>query len=163
MIMVPALVELLKYRKGNTQLFDKMWDKIGEIPVKATLLVILVALVVTGLGVAKFTETMGQEITGGPDEVPPNLESYETLREYSAVFEGGQTNMFIINAEERGSVNGTAPIRDLPILDSISLKPTVWLAVIYFSIIPLFIIFIYLCTPARKQLRVCFRQDARRP
>ncbi len=25
----------------------------------------------------------------------------------------------IINAEERGSVNGTAPIRDLPILDSI--------------------------------------------
>ena len=119
MIMVPALVELLKYRKGNTQLFDKMWDKIGEIPVKATLLVILVALVVTGLGVAKFTETMGQEITGGPDEVPPNLESYETLREYSAVFEGGQTNMFIINAEERGSVNGTAPIRDLPILDSI--------------------------------------------
>ena len=68
---------------------------------------------------AKFTETMGQEITGGPDEVPPNLESYETLREYSAVFEGGQTNMFIINAEERGSVNGTAPIRDLPILDSI--------------------------------------------
>ena len=50
---------------------------------------------------------------------PPNLESYETLREYSAVFEGGQVNMFIVNAEERGVVNGTAPIRDLPILDSI--------------------------------------------
>tara|TARA_B100001778_G_scaffold291368_1_gene261349 strand:- start:1992 stop:5054 length:3063 start_codon:yes stop_codon:yes gene_type:complete len=119
MIMVPALVELLRYRKGKTQLFDKMWDKIGEVPVKNTLLVILVALFVTFSGVQKFTETMGQQITAGPDEVPPNLESYETLREYSVVFEGGQTNMFIINAEERGQVNGTAPIRDLPILDSI--------------------------------------------
>jgi predicted RND superfamily exporter protein len=119
MIMVPALVELLRYRKGKTQLFDKMWDKIGEIPVKNTLLVILVALFVTFSGVQKFTETMGQQISAGPDEVPPNLESYETLREYSVVFEGGQTNMFIINAEERGQVNGTAPIRDLPILDSI--------------------------------------------
>ena len=119
MIMVPALVELLKYRKGKTQLFDKMWDRIGEIPVKNYLLVILIALFVTVSGVAKFTETMGQQISAGPDEVPPNLESYETLREYSAVFEGGQTNMFIINAEERGQVNGTAPIRDLPILDSI--------------------------------------------
>jgi|TARA_B100000214_G_scaffold372179_1_gene349923 hypothetical protein len=119
MIMVPALVELLRYRKGKTQLFDKMWDRIGEVPVKNTLLVILVALFVTFSGVQKFTETMGQQITAGPDEVPPNLESYETLREYSVVFEGGQTNMFIINAEERGQVNGTAPIRDLPILDSI--------------------------------------------
>ena len=119
MIMVPALVELLRYRKGKTQLFDKMWDRIGEIPVKNYLLVIIIALLVTVSGVAKFTETMGQQITAGPDEVPPNLESYETLREYSAVFEGGQTNMFIINAEERGQVNGTAPIRDLPILDSI--------------------------------------------
>ena len=119
MIMVPALVELLRYRKGKTQLFDKMWDRIGQIPVKNYLLVIIVALFITFSGIAKFTETMGQQITAGPDEVPPNLESYETLREYSAVFEGGQTNMFIINAEERGQVNGTAPIRDLPILDSI--------------------------------------------
>ena len=119
MIMVPALVELLRYRKGKTQFFDKIWDRIGQIPVKNYLLVIIVALFITFSGIAKFTETMGQQITAGPDEVPPNLESYETLREYSAVFEGGQTNMFIINAEERGQVNGTAPIRDLPILDSI--------------------------------------------
>ena len=119
MIMVPALVELLRYRKGKTQLFDKMWDRIGEIPVKGTIVVILVALVVTVLGVAMFSETMGQQIAAGRDEVPPNMASYEALVEYSTVFEGGQTNMFIINAEERGSVNGTAPIRDLPILDSI--------------------------------------------
>jgi predicted RND superfamily exporter protein len=119
MLMVPALVELLRYRKGKTQLFDKMWDRIGEIPVKGTIVVILAALVVTVLGVGMFSETMGQQIAAGRDEVPPNMASYEALVEYSTVFEGGQTNMFIINAEERGSVNGTAPIRDLPILDSI--------------------------------------------
>ena len=119
MLMVPALVELLRYRKGKTQLFDKIWDRIGEVPVKGTIVVILAALVVTVLGVAMFSETMGQQIAAGRDEVPPNMASYEALVEYSTVFEGGQTNMFIINAEERGSVNGTAPIRDLPILDSI--------------------------------------------
>jgi predicted RND superfamily exporter protein len=47
------------------------------------------------------------------------LESYEALREYSYEFEGGQTNLFIIDATERGSFNGTAPIRDIPVLDSI--------------------------------------------
>ena len=119
MLMVPALVEILRYRKGKTQLFDKMWGRIGEVPVKGTIVVILAALVVTVLGVAMFSETMGQQIAAGRDEVPPNMASYEALVEYSTVFEGGQTNMFIINAEERGSVNGTAPIRDLPILDSI--------------------------------------------
>ena len=119
MIMVPALVELLKYRKGPSKMFDKMWSSIGEIPVKFSLIVIVVALLITGFGVKAFAETMGQQISAGPDEVPPNLESYETLREYSAVFEGGQVNMFIVNAEDRGIVNGTAPIRDIPILDSI--------------------------------------------
>ena len=60
----------------------------------------------------------GKDITGSSDEVPPGLESYEALREYSIVFGGGQTNMFIVNAEERGPQNNTAPIRDLPILDA---------------------------------------------
>ena len=73
MLMVPALVELLRYRKGKTQLFDKMWDRIGEVPVKGTIVVILAALVVTVLGVAMFSETMGQQIAAGRDEVPPNM------------------------------------------------------------------------------------------
>ena len=119
MIMVPALVELFRYRKGPSKMFDNLWNKIGEIPVKATLVVVIVAVLFSVWGITLFAETMGQQIRAGPDEVPPNLESYETLREYSAVFEGGQVNMFIVNAEERGVVNGTAPIRDLPILDSI--------------------------------------------
>ena len=64
-------------------------------------------------------EELGKDITGSSDEVPPGLESYEALREYSYEFEGGQTNLFIIDATERGSFNGTAPIRDIPVLDSI--------------------------------------------
>ena len=100
-------------------MFDALWNKIGQIPVRSTLLVLIVAIGFTIAGVSIFAQTMGQQISAGPDEVPPNLESYETLREYSAVFEGGQVNMFIVNAEERGSVNGTAAIRDIPILDSI--------------------------------------------
>jgi predicted RND superfamily exporter protein len=119
MLMVPALVEIFKYRKGQTKAFDKLWDKIGEIPVKTTLLVLIVTSVVTIFGISILSETLGQEITGSSDEVPPGLSSYEALREYSIVFEGGQTNMFIIDATDRGSHNDTAPIRDLPILDSI--------------------------------------------
>ena len=39
----------------------------------------------------------------------PNLESYEALREYSIVFEGGQTNMFIVDATEYVTENGHGP------------------------------------------------------
>ena len=119
MLMVPALVQLLRYRRGKFKAFDRLWEKVGEFPIKATLLVILVATVATGFGASILSEELGQGITGSSDEVPPGLESYETLREYSYVFEGGQTNMFIVDATNRGPQNNTAPIRDLPILDAI--------------------------------------------
>jgi predicted RND superfamily exporter protein len=61
---------------------------------------------------------MGDDITGSSDEVPPGLESYETLAEYSRVFEGGQTNMFIVDASQHSGEN-SAPIRDLEVLDAI--------------------------------------------
>jgi len=100
-------------------LLDDFWDAVGKVPLKATLLVILVSSAATIWGGMMFKEQLGKDITGSSDEVPPGLESYEALREYSIVFEGGQTNMFIIDATERGRQNDTAPIRDLPILDSI--------------------------------------------
>ena len=105
-------------------LLDEFWEKVGEIPLKATLLVILVSSAATIWGGMMFQEQLGKDITGSSDEVPPGLESYEALREYSIVFEGGQTNMFIVDATIRGSQNGTAPIRDLPILDAIELIQT---------------------------------------
>ena len=100
-------------------LLDDFWDSVGKVPLKATLLVILVSSAATIWGGMMFKEQLGKDITGSSDEVPPGLESYEALREYSIVFEGGQTNMFIVDATERGSQNETAPIRDLPILDAI--------------------------------------------
>mgnify|MGYP001806875325 FL=1 len=167
MLMVPALVQLLRYRRGTevmemspiqtvyvalalgalaalaltyTELMtttnalilssmlsvtivigslDSVWEYVGEIPVKATIIVLLVGSVATVAGAIIFEDQMGQGITGGADQVPPGIESYEALREYSYEFGGGQTNLFIINATDRGPQNGTAPIRDLPVLDSL--------------------------------------------
>ena len=65
-----------------------------------------------------MADEMGKDITGSSDEVPPGLATYETLAEYSRVFEGGQTNMFIVDASEYDGQND-APIRDLDVLDAI--------------------------------------------
>ena len=121
MVLVPALVQLLRYRKKRSKTFDKMWEFIGEIPVKSTVIVLLLTLSLTLYGASILEEELGKGISGASDEVPPGLESYETLREYSDVFDGGQTNMFIVDATQRGAQNGTAPIRDLPILDAIDM------------------------------------------
>ncbi|PDH23897.1 MAG: hypothetical protein CND29_03345 [Marine Group II euryarchaeote MED-G36] len=98
---------------------SSIWEKIGEIPVKNTLLVLIVATIVTSGAVVILEEEMNKPLTGSSEEVPPGLSSYDALREYSFIFQGGQTNMFIVDAEVRGEVNSTAPIRDLPILDAI--------------------------------------------
>ena len=100
-------------------LIEGVWDSIGRVPLQAWIVVLLISGSVTVVGAMWFNDQLGKDITGSSDEVPPGLESYETLREYSIVFEGGQTNMFIVDATERGPQNGTAPIRDLPILDAI--------------------------------------------
>ncbi len=167
MIMVPALIQLLRYRRSSSMfemstnqtiyvalslgvvaafalsytdtmtltnsiilasmlsltialgLLDSVWDYIGKIPVRATILVMLVAISTTVAGVMILEEELGKDITGSSDEVPPGLESYEALREYSYEFGGGQTNLFIIDASARENGNGTAPIRDVPVLDAI--------------------------------------------
>ena len=99
MILVPALVQLLRYRKAPSKAFDRIWEKIGEI-LKNTALVLLVTVVLTVWGGSILEEELGKGLSGSSDEVPPGLESYETLREYSYVFEGGQTNMFIVDATQ---------------------------------------------------------------
>ena len=119
LLMVPALAFILKYRKGRSSATDNLWSKIGKIPLRATWAVLIVSMLVTAFGVYYLEEELGKEITGASSEVPPGLVSYEALAEYSRVFEGGQTNMFIVDATDRGRVNDTAPIRDLPVLDAI--------------------------------------------
>ncbi len=105
-------------------LLDEFWESVGKVPLKATLLVIILSSAATLWGGMMFKEQLGKDITGSSDEVPPGLESYESLREYSIEFQGGQTNMFIVDATARGAQNETAPIRDLPILDAIELMQT---------------------------------------
>ena len=82
MVMVPALVQLLKYRKTPSAAFDSLWDKIGEVPVRVYLLVLIIAGAFTAYGVMILDDELGKEITGSADEVPPGLASYEALREY---------------------------------------------------------------------------------
>ena len=128
MVMVPALIQLLRYRKstGNMDMstnqtvyvsiaigaiaafalsysgamstinsliiasmlsltialgiLDVVWESIGKIPVRFTIVVMLVAIVTTAGGVMILEEELGKDITGSSDEVPPGLESYEALR-----------------------------------------------------------------------------------
>ena len=119
MIMVPALGWVLRYRKRGTEQTQRFWNKVGVVPVRAWWAILLIAFFVSAAGVTIINAEMGKDITGSRDEVPPGLESYETLAEYSRVFEGGQTNMFIVDAGNHTPINGTAPIRDLAVLDEI--------------------------------------------
>ena len=119
LIMVPALAFILRYRKGRSSATDNLWSKIGQIPLRWTWTVLIVSMLVTAFGVYYLEEELGKDITGASSEVPPGLVTYEALAEYSRVFEGGQTNMFIVDATDRGRMNDTAPIRDLPVLDAI--------------------------------------------
>jgi predicted RND superfamily exporter protein len=124
MIMVPALGWVLRYRKRGLATADRAWQRIGHIPVQAWWAVIIVALLVSAVGLSMITAEMGKEITGSSDEVPPGLETYETLSEYSRVFDGGQTNMFIVDATDYTDGSNDAPIRDLDILDAIDVMET---------------------------------------
>jgi len=120
MIMVPALGWILRYRKRGHASAELVWTKAGETAVKGWWAIILVAIIVCALGVSIINAEMGKDITGSSDEVPPGLETYETLAEYSRVFEGGQTNMFIVDATRYTNGSNDAPIRDLAILDAIN-------------------------------------------
>ena len=73
MLLVPALVQLLKYRKSKSKSFDELWEKVGEIPIKATVLVILVTIFFTAWGGYILKEELGKGITGASEEVPPGL------------------------------------------------------------------------------------------
>ena len=118
MVMVPALGWILRYRKRGLESADKAWKEIGKVPVVGWWAVVIVAILVSSMGALMMADEMGKDITGSSDEVPPGLATYETLAEYSRVFEGGQTNMFIVDASEYSGQN-QAPIRDLDVLDAI--------------------------------------------
>ncbi|MFB1004937.1 MAG: MMPL family transporter [Candidatus Poseidoniaceae archaeon] len=116
-ILVPTLSWLLKFNKRSN---PSVWKNIGTWPVKWFLAILLVSGSVTAYGVANL-DTMDEPITGS-SEAPDGIDSLNSLAKYSREFSGGQTSLFIFNAEERtaeAQANNTDNIRDLPVLDAI--------------------------------------------
>jgi predicted RND superfamily exporter protein len=116
-ILVPTLAWLLKFSKRTN---PSMWKNIGTWPVKWFVVILLVSGSVTAYGVANLDE-MNEPITGS-SEAPDGIDSLNSLAKYSREFSGGQTSLFIFNAEDRtaeAQANNTENIRDLPVLDAI--------------------------------------------
>jgi len=114
MVLVPTLAWMLKFNKRTN---PSMWQNIGKLPVRGFLVIILVTSSVTAYGIANMDE-LNKPITGS-SEAPDGIESLNSLAEYSRQFSSGQTSLFIFDASQRANNNGTANIRDLPVLDAI--------------------------------------------
>ena len=116
-ILVPTLAWMLRFNKRTN---PSLWKDIGTWPVRGFAFIIVGALLVTGWGVLNLDE-MNEPITGS-SEAPDGIASLNTLAKYSREFSGGQTSLFIFDAEERTAEaveNKTLNIRDLPVLDAI--------------------------------------------
>jgi predicted RND superfamily exporter protein len=116
-ILVPTLAWMLRFNKRSN---PSMWRNIGKWPVRGFVFILVGAIVVTGWGVLNLDE-MNEPITGS-SEAPDGIASLNTLAKYSREFSGGQTSLFIFDAEERTTEavqNKTDNIRDLPVLDAI--------------------------------------------
>ncbi len=113
-ILVPTLAWILRYNKRTN---PSMWKNIGKLPVKAFIIIILIFGSVTMYGILNL-DSMNEPITGS-SEAPDGIDSLDSLAEYSEYFSGGQTSLFIFNAEDRPNNNNTDRIRDLPVLDVI--------------------------------------------
>lgn len=116
-ILVPTLAWMLRFNKRTN---PSLWKNIGTWPVRGFVFILVGAMVVTSWGVLNIDE-MNEPITGS-SEAPDGIASLNTLAKYSREFSGGQTSLFIFDAEERtieAEQNNTLPIRDLPVLDAI--------------------------------------------
>jgi predicted RND superfamily exporter protein len=116
-ILVPTLAWMLRFNKRSN---PSMWKNIGKWPVRGFAFILVGAIVVTAWGVLNLDE-MNEPITGS-SEAPDGIDSLDMLAKYSREFSGGQTSLFIFDAEERtteAEQNNTDNIRDLPVLDAI--------------------------------------------
>ncbi|MDP6334264.1 MAG: MMPL family transporter [Candidatus Poseidoniaceae archaeon] len=114
-ILVPTLAWMSGFHKRSN---PSMWKNIGKWPVKGFLVILLISGAVTFGGVMMWSGQMDKSISGS-DQTPDNIDSIESLSEYSNYFSGGQTSLFIFSAEQRPNENNTDRIRDLPVLDVI--------------------------------------------
>lgn len=113
-ILVPTLAWMTGFHKRSN---PSMWKNIGKIPVKGFLIILIFTTAITAKGLLDL-EQMNEPITGS-SEAPENIDSLDSLAEYSNYFSGGQTSLFIFDAEQRDNQNNTDRIRDIPVLDVI--------------------------------------------
>ena len=113
-VLVPTLAWMLKFNKRSN---PTVWKNIGQAPIRAFLVILLLTGAITAYGVANMDE-LNKPITGS-SEAPDGIDSLNSLAEYSRQFSSGQTSLFIYDASLRPNANNTDNIRDLPVLDSI--------------------------------------------
>ena len=122
-ILVPTLAWMLRFNKrSNPKWLKNVLNNVSMFPASLVglIVILLAAVFVTGIGVSNW-DTMNEPITGS-SEAPDGIKSLNMLANYSRAFSGGQTSLFIFDAEERtvqAEQNKTDNIRDLPVLDAI--------------------------------------------
>ncbi len=113
-LLVPLLMRLLKYQRGA---HDTKWTLLGETSRRGWIPVLVGVSLVSLWGAGMIGEQLSKPITAA-DETPDNIPSMEAMINYSREFQSGQISMYIMDADERGSTNGTTAIRDIAVLDA---------------------------------------------
>jgi len=114
-ILVPVMISLLRYQRSERVV---RWTSLGRFPVRRWAPILIVVVLISAASGSMLSEQLGKPITAA-SETPENIPSMEAMKQYSREFQSGQISMFIVNASKRGGANGTTPIRDLAVLDSI--------------------------------------------
>ena len=105
-VLVPTLAWMLKFNKRSN---PTVWKNIGQAPIRAFLVILLLTGAITAYGVANMDE-LNKPITGS-SEAPDGIDSLNSLAEYSRQFSSGQTSLFIYDASLRPNANNTDNIR----------------------------------------------------
>ena len=115
-LLVPPLMMLTNYRKGET----RAWQKVGSIPVKNWWIILLLITMLTMASLAKV-EVMQEDIRGD-ESAPDEIESIQLLAQYSEQFDAGQTGIVITRADEerRSDPDMLTAANDTEVLDIIN-------------------------------------------
>jgi len=115
-LMVPPLMMLTKYRKGEAA----VWERVGSIPVKNWWIILLIIIMLTMASLAKVG--VMQEDIRGDESAPDEVESIRLLAQYSDQFDAGQTGIVITRADEErlADPNMLTAANDTAVLDVIN-------------------------------------------
>lgn len=103
-ILVPCLIIVVGYKKRQI----KGWKKVGEIPVKYYLPILIITLMLTIIAIINIG-VLNRDIRGD-ESAPQNIKSLDKIKEYTETFKAGQTGVIIV----------TADVKDIDVLDAIN-------------------------------------------